>query len=170
MSLGVLVVTLSGQIRNREQPPPRCFRFCEPRQARLAVQVDYKASRDAESASARPLDLVTSALPIKSIRVVPRSSRTTSVSGVRLPCPSTFLAGGTMDFEFDMFVSYAHVDNTAADEHQKGWVAKLHEELDRRLTQRATELRRLYAKKMARAKLGHFLRIRVSSTSPSRPK
>lgn len=39
-----------------------------------------------------------------------------------------------MDFEFDVFVSYAHVDN-AADEHQKGWVAKLHEELDRRLTQ-----------------------------------
>ena len=40
-----------------------------------------------------------------------------------------------MDFEFDVFVSYAHVDNAAADEHQKGWVAKLHEELDRRLTQ-----------------------------------
>jgi hypothetical protein len=40
-----------------------------------------------------------------------------------------------MHFEFDVFVSYAHVDNTAADEHQKGWVAKLHETLDRRLTQ-----------------------------------
>ena len=39
-----------------------------------------------------------------------------------------------MHFEFDVFVSYAHFDNTA-DEHQKGWVAKLHEELDRRLTQ-----------------------------------
>lgn len=43
--------------------------------------------------------------------------------------------GDTMQFEFDVFVSYAHVDNTAADEHQKGWVAKLHETLDRRLTQ-----------------------------------
>ena len=40
-----------------------------------------------------------------------------------------------MHFEFDVFVSYAHVDNTAADEHHKGWVAKLHETLDRRLTQ-----------------------------------
>ena len=40
-----------------------------------------------------------------------------------------------MQFEFDVFVSYAHVDNTAADEHQKGWVAKLHETLDRRLAQ-----------------------------------
>ena len=40
-----------------------------------------------------------------------------------------------MEFEFDVFVSYAHFDNTSADEHQKGWVAKLHETLDRRLTQ-----------------------------------
>jgi len=40
-----------------------------------------------------------------------------------------------MQFEFDVFVSYAHVDNTAADEHHQGWVAKLHETLDRRLTQ-----------------------------------
>jgi len=40
-----------------------------------------------------------------------------------------------MDFEFDVFVSYAHVDNTSADQHHKGWVAKLHETLDRRLTQ-----------------------------------
>ena len=40
-----------------------------------------------------------------------------------------------MDFEFDVFVSYAHVDNTSADERHKGWVAKLHETLDRRLTQ-----------------------------------
>lgn len=40
-----------------------------------------------------------------------------------------------MHFDFDVFVSYAHVDNTAADEHHKGWVAKLHETLDRRLTQ-----------------------------------
>jgi hypothetical protein len=40
-----------------------------------------------------------------------------------------------MHFEFDVFVSYAHVDNTAPDEHQKGWVAKLHETLDRRLAQ-----------------------------------
>ena len=39
-----------------------------------------------------------------------------------------------MDFEFDVFVSYAHLDNTAADDH-KGWVAKLHETLDRRLAQ-----------------------------------
>jgi len=39
-----------------------------------------------------------------------------------------------MHFEFDVFVSYAHFDNTA-DEHQKGWVAKLHERLDQRLTQ-----------------------------------
>jgi TIR domain len=40
-----------------------------------------------------------------------------------------------MHFEFDVFVSYAHLDNTAVDEHQKGWVAKLHETLDRRLAQ-----------------------------------
>lgn len=40
-----------------------------------------------------------------------------------------------MHFEFDVFVSYAHIDNTAADKHHKGWVAKLHETLDRRLTQ-----------------------------------
>jgi len=40
-----------------------------------------------------------------------------------------------MDFEFDVFVSYAHVDNTSADERHKGWVANLHETLDRRLTQ-----------------------------------
>ena len=40
-----------------------------------------------------------------------------------------------MDFEFDVFVSYAHVDNTSAGERHKGWVAKLHETLDRRLTQ-----------------------------------
>ena len=40
-----------------------------------------------------------------------------------------------MHFEFDVFVSYAHIDNTAADERHKGWVAKLHETLDRRLTQ-----------------------------------
>ncbi len=40
-----------------------------------------------------------------------------------------------MDFEFDVFVSYAHLDNTSADEHHKGWVAKLHETLDRRLAQ-----------------------------------
>ena len=40
-----------------------------------------------------------------------------------------------MHYEFDVFVSYAHLDNTAVDEHQKGWVAKLHETLDRRLAQ-----------------------------------
>ena len=40
-----------------------------------------------------------------------------------------------MDFEFDVFVSYAHVDNASDDERHKSWVAKLHETLDRRLTQ-----------------------------------
>jgi hypothetical protein len=40
-----------------------------------------------------------------------------------------------MQFELDVFVSYAHLDNTGFEEDQKGWVAKLHEKLERRLAQ-----------------------------------
>jgi hypothetical protein len=40
-----------------------------------------------------------------------------------------------MEFDLDVFVSYAHLDNTGFDEQQKGWVAKLHERLERRLAQ-----------------------------------
>ena len=32
-----------------------------------------------------------------------------------------------MNFDLDVFVSYAHLDDTALGEDQKGWVAKLHE-------------------------------------------
>jgi hypothetical protein len=40
-----------------------------------------------------------------------------------------------MHFDLDVFVSYAHLDNTGFDEQQKGWVAKLHDRLERRLAQ-----------------------------------
>jgi hypothetical protein len=40
-----------------------------------------------------------------------------------------------MNFDLDVFVSYAHLDDTALGEDQKGWVAKLHETLERRLEQ-----------------------------------
>ena len=40
-----------------------------------------------------------------------------------------------MHFDFDVFVSYAHLDDAAPGEDQKGWVAKLHETLERRLAQ-----------------------------------
>jgi hypothetical protein len=40
-----------------------------------------------------------------------------------------------MDFDFDVFVSYAHLDDAAPEEEKKGWVARLHDTLDRRLAQ-----------------------------------
>ena len=40
-----------------------------------------------------------------------------------------------MDFDFDVFVSYAHLDNVAPGEDKKGWVERLHETLGRRLTE-----------------------------------
>jgi len=40
-----------------------------------------------------------------------------------------------MDFDFDVFVSYAHLDDTAPAEEKKGWVARLHETLEWRLAQ-----------------------------------
>ena len=40
-----------------------------------------------------------------------------------------------MNFDFDVFVSYAHMDDAALGEDQKGWVAKLHETLEGRLAQ-----------------------------------
>ena len=40
-----------------------------------------------------------------------------------------------MDFDFDVFVSYAHLDDTAPGEEKKGWVARLHETLEWRLAQ-----------------------------------
>jgi hypothetical protein len=40
-----------------------------------------------------------------------------------------------MNFDHDVFVSYAHLDDTAIGEDRKGWVAKLHETLERRLAQ-----------------------------------
>ena len=40
-----------------------------------------------------------------------------------------------MSYEFDVFVSYAHLDDTAIGGDQKGWVAKLHENLAQRLAE-----------------------------------
>ncbi len=40
-----------------------------------------------------------------------------------------------MDFDLDVFVSYAHLDDTALGEERKGWVARLHETLAWRLAQ-----------------------------------
>jgi hypothetical protein len=40
-----------------------------------------------------------------------------------------------MNFDLDVFVSYAHLDDAALGEDRKGWVAKLHETLERRLAQ-----------------------------------
>jgi hypothetical protein len=40
-----------------------------------------------------------------------------------------------MDFEFDVFVSYAHLDDAVPGEDKKGWVARLHERLEWRLGQ-----------------------------------
>ena len=40
-----------------------------------------------------------------------------------------------MNFDVDVFVSYAHLDDTALGDDRKGWVSKLHETLDRRLAQ-----------------------------------
>jgi TIR domain-containing protein len=40
-----------------------------------------------------------------------------------------------MDFDVDVFVSYAHLDDAALSDERKGWVSKLHETLDRRLAQ-----------------------------------
>ncbi len=38
-------------------------------------------------------------------------------------------------FDFDIFISYAHIDNEALSENQKGWIARLHEGLEIRLAQ-----------------------------------
>ena len=40
-----------------------------------------------------------------------------------------------MNFEFDVFVSYAHLDDAALVEGQKGWVANLHRALEIRVGQ-----------------------------------
>ena len=40
-----------------------------------------------------------------------------------------------MNFDLDVFVSYAHLDDTVVAEDAKGWVAKLHEKLEQRLAQ-----------------------------------
>lgn len=40
-----------------------------------------------------------------------------------------------MNFDVDVFVSYAHLDDAALGDDRKGWVSKLHETLDRRLAQ-----------------------------------
>jgi TIR domain-containing protein len=40
-----------------------------------------------------------------------------------------------MEFDVDVFVSYAHLDDAALSDERKGWVSKLHETLDRRLAQ-----------------------------------
>jgi hypothetical protein len=40
-----------------------------------------------------------------------------------------------MDFDLDVFVSYAHLDDAAPGEDRKGWVARLHETLEWRLGQ-----------------------------------
>jgi hypothetical protein len=40
-----------------------------------------------------------------------------------------------MDYDVDVFVSYAHLDDAALSDDRKGWVSKLHETLDRRLAQ-----------------------------------
>ncbi len=38
-------------------------------------------------------------------------------------------------FDFDIFISYAHIDNEALSENQKGWIARLHQGLEIRLAQ-----------------------------------
>ena len=38
-------------------------------------------------------------------------------------------------FDYDIFISYAHIDNEALTESQKGWIARLHERLEIRLAQ-----------------------------------
>jgi len=40
-----------------------------------------------------------------------------------------------MNFDHDVFVSYAHLDDAALGDEKKGWVGKLHETLERRLAQ-----------------------------------
>ena len=40
-----------------------------------------------------------------------------------------------MEFENDVFVSYAHIDDQALVEGQKGWIANLHRALEIRLAQ-----------------------------------
>ncbi len=37
------------------------------------------------------------------------------------------------DFEYDIFISYTHIDNRPLSDDQKGWVAKLHGDLETRL-------------------------------------
>lgn len=37
------------------------------------------------------------------------------------------------DFEDDIFISYAHIDNKALTEGQKGWISHFHEALEIRL-------------------------------------
>src|SRR5215475_6587321 len=56
--------------------------------------------------------------------------------GRQLECLHSHPAkGNPMDFDFDVFVSYAHLDDTAPAEEKKGWVARLHETLEWRLAQ-----------------------------------
>lgn len=48
---------------------------------------------------------------------------------------SSRLLGETMEFDSDVFVSYAHIDDQALVEGQKGWIANLHRALEIRLAQ-----------------------------------
>jgi len=39
------------------------------------------------------------------------------------------------NFEYDIFISYAHIDNKTRTKDQEGWIARLHQDLDLRLNQ-----------------------------------
>ena len=40
-----------------------------------------------------------------------------------------------MEFENDIFISYAHIDNETMTEEQKGWISAFHQALEVRLAQ-----------------------------------
>jgi TIR domain len=51
--------------------------------------------------------------------------------------------GFLKNFEYDLFVSYSHVDNLTSDPEQKGWVDKFHDELRLKLWQRIGDITKL---------------------------
>src|SRR6185503_2439432 len=50
----------------------------------------------------------------------------------------------TANFEYDIFISYAHIDNQPLDQGLKGWVETLHERLSVRLAQLLGEEPRIW--------------------------
>ena len=41
-----------------------------------------------------------------------------------------------MDFEYDIFISYAHIDDKVLEEEQLGWIARFHQALELYLEQK----------------------------------